>query len=143
MQGLVGRESGQVRLEVCPNTRQTTIQPIVNAKSEATATLYSDESHAYNQVAASGRKHATVCHSRKEYARDDDNDGFCEVHCNTCEGIWTGLRNFLRPFRGVSKHYLAQYVAVFELVYNLKELPNLAVQIFITPDFWLQMTLSP
>jgi hypothetical protein len=42
-----------------------------------------------------------------EYARDDDGDGFCEAHCNTQEGIWTGLRNFLRPFRGVHKKYLA------------------------------------
>ena len=27
------------------------------------------------------------------------------VHCNTMGGEWTGLRNFLRPFRGVSKWY--------------------------------------
>jgi transposase-like protein len=32
------------------------------------------------------------------------------------------LRNFLRPFRGVHKKYLAQYVAVFEWAYNLKTL---------------------
>jgi transposase-like protein len=44
-----------------------------------------------------------------------------EVHCNTLEGIWTGLRNFLRSFRGVHKKYLAQYVAIFEWAHNLKE----------------------
>jgi hypothetical protein len=37
-----------------------------------------------------------------------------EVHCNTQEGIWTGLRNFLRPFRGVNKEYLHQYIAIFQ-----------------------------
>lgn len=31
------------------------------------------------------------------------------------------LRTFLRPFRGVSKHYLGQYVAVFQWTYNRKE----------------------
>jgi transposase len=36
------------------------------------------------------------------------------------EGIWTGLRNFLRPFRGVSKRFLAAYVAAFEWSHNLK-----------------------
>jgi transposase-like protein len=36
------------------------------------------------------------------------------------EGLWTGLRNFLRPFRGVSKKYLYQYVAMFEWGYNVK-----------------------
>jgi hypothetical protein len=28
-------------------------------------------------------------------------------------GQWSGLRTYLRPFRGVSKWYLAQYVAIF------------------------------
>jgi len=39
---------------------------------------------------------------------------------NTLEGIWTGLRNDLRISRGVSKHYLAQYVAIFLWSYNIK-----------------------
>ena len=77
-------------------------------------TLYTDESSAYKKVAASGRTHATVCHSKKEYARDDDGDGIHEVHCNTMEGIWTGLRNFLRPFRGVHKKYLHLYRPSFK-----------------------------
>ena len=29
---------------------------------------------------------------------------------HTMEGIWTGPRNFLRPFRGASKEYLEQYI---------------------------------
>ena len=45
------------------------------------------------------RGHATVKHSKKEWTRDDDGDGIREVHSNTIEGTWTGLRNFLRPFR--------------------------------------------
>ena len=36
------------------------------------------------------------------------------------EGIWTGLRNFLRPFRGVNKVYLGQYAAIFEWAHNEK-----------------------
>ena len=36
------------------------------------------------------------------------------------EGIWTGLRNFLRPFRGVHKKHLNQYVSIFEWGHNLK-----------------------
>jgi transposase len=101
--GVVGRESGQIRLAGCDDTTQDTIQPEVEKKTEPTTTLYTDESNAYNRVAATGRGHATVCHSQGEWARDDDGDGIREVHCNTMEGIWTGLRNFLRPFRGVHK----------------------------------------
>ena len=42
------------------------------------------------------------------------------MHDNTLEGIWTGLRNDLRTFRGVSKWYLHQYVAMFEWGYDVK-----------------------
>ncbi|WP_422923114.1 hypothetical protein [Singulisphaera sp. PoT] len=42
------------------------------------------------------------------------------MHCNTLEGNWTGLRNFLRPFRGVNKEYLRQYVAIYQWSYNIK-----------------------
>jgi transposase len=34
--------------------------------------------------------------------------------------MWMGLRNFLRPFRGVHKAYLSGYVAVYEFCVNLK-----------------------
>ena len=43
---------------------------------------------------------------------------------NTMEGTWTGLRNYLRPFRGVSKWYLAGYVAIFEWSNNIKRVTD-------------------
>ena len=76
-----------------------------------------DEWQGYNKVA---RSRATVAHGQKEWARDDDGDGVREVHANTVEGMWTGVRNFLRPFRGVHKRYLCQYVAMCEFNINLK-----------------------
>ena len=45
-----------------------------------------------------------------------------EAHCNTKEGIWTGVRIFLAPFRGVSTWYQARLAAVFEWVYNTKRI---------------------
>ena len=119
--GVVGRTSGQIRLTVCENTQRATLQPQVEHDTEPTTTLYTDEWTAYNRIAATGRGHATVCHAQHEWARDDDGDGVREVHCNTLEGIWTGLRNFLRPFRGVHKKFLSIYVAMFEWAYNLKQ----------------------
>jgi hypothetical protein len=70
------------------------------------------------------RPRSAVCHAEGEWARDDDDDGVREVHCNTLEGLWTGLRNFLRPFRGVHKKYLYQYVAMFEWIYNVKRVTS-------------------
>ena len=68
-----------------------------------------------------------------EWARDDDGDGVREVHGNTMEGTWTGLRNFPRPFRSVSKWHLAGDVAIFEWANNLKR---------VTADF-LRLLLAP
>ena len=57
---------------------------------------------------------------REDGRRDDDGDGWYETHTNSNEGLWTGLRNFLRPFRGVHKRYLYDYVAIHEFHVNLK-----------------------
>lgn len=133
--GLVGRQSSQVRLTVCQDTTKDTIQPQIEEKTAVDATLYTDESSAYEQVAESGRNHATVSHSKHEWARDDDGDGIREVHCNTMEGIWTGLRNFLRLFRGVHKKFLAAYVVMFEWAHNLKRVTKAFLRALMIPHF--------
>lgn len=122
--GVVGRGSGEIRLSVCHNSDRATLQGFVEAKTLREATVNTDEWQAYNHLPETGREHKAVCHTpgQREWARDDDADGIREVHCNTMEGIWTGLRNYLRPFRGVSKHYLSQYCAVFEWVHNYKRM---------------------
>ena len=62
------------------------------------------------------------CMVSKNGHSDDDGDGMREVHTNTAEGMWTDLRNFLHPFRGVHKKYLSGYVAVHECRINLKRI---------------------
>ena len=62
----------------------------------------------------------TVCHGRGEYARDEDGDGFCEVHVNTIEGFWSLLRSWLRPHRGISQEKLPFYLGFFQFVHNAR-----------------------
>lgn len=114
--GTVGRETGQIRLRVVDNTKGMTLQAHVHQFTQSDAILNTDEYQSYNRVE---RQRDTVCHGTSEYARDDDGDGFHEVHCNTVEGMWTDVRNFLRPFKGVHKRYLFGYVAVCEFRRNL------------------------
>ncbi len=116
----IGRESGRACLHVVGHSDRLTLEGLVQATTVAGAVLNTDEWRAYNRVPELGRGHVTVNHGAGEWARDDDGDGVREVHVNTMEGTWTGLRNFLRPFRGVSKWYLAGYVAIFECAHNLK-----------------------
>jgi hypothetical protein len=44
------------------------------------------------------------------------------------EGIWTGVRIFLAPLRGVSKCYQTQYTAAFEWVYNTRRITGESVR---------------
>lgn len=117
---MIGRESGQVRLTVVKNSDAKTLEKVVRKASWPGAMVYTDEWRGYSRLTKMGRGHATVCHAQREWARDDDGDGIREVHDNTLEGLWTGLSNFLRQFRGVSKKYLHHYVAMFEWGFNAK-----------------------
>jgi len=99
---------------------------VVREAVEPPAVVDTDDWRGYDRLAETGCDRAVVCHAAGEWARDDDGDGVREVHVNTMEGLWTGLRNFLRMFRGVNKEYLHQYVAVFEWGYNTKR---------VTPQF--------
>lgn len=104
-------------MRVTKNTQGGTLCPFVQQFTRADATLYTDEYNSYTQL---NRVRLTVCHGQGEWARDADGDGVREVHVNSNEGGWTGLRNFLRPFRGVHKDYLSGYVAVHEFSVNHK-----------------------
>ena len=87
-----------------------------------------------------GRSRRSVNHSKGEWARDEDGDGLREVRSNTIEGIWTGLRNFLRRFRGVHKEYLAQCVDIFEWEHNLKSVTDEFLGMLMDSGFTLDPT---
>jgi transposase len=89
-----------------------------------------DEWRGYNLV---DRPHHTGYHARNEWARDDDGDGFREVHISTVEGMWAVARNLLRLFRGVHEKFLAGYLAICESHIDLKR---------ITPDFIAALVAS-
>ena len=118
--GVVGREGGAVRLSVERHSDGATLNRVAREATSPPARVNTDEWDGYDRLAETGCSRASVCHAARQWARDDDGDGVREVHVNTQEGLWTGLRNFLRPFRGVSKKYLYQYVATFEWGYNIK-----------------------
>ena len=102
---MAGREGGQVRLAVAEHSDEATLRRVVRKASWPGSRVNTDEWPGYNGLPAIGRDRATVCHAERGWARDDDGDGVREVHCNcnTQEGLWTGLRNFLRPFRVKNK----------------------------------------
>ena len=120
--GAVWRETGEVHCQVVgDSTAEWLLYGVLDETVEG-AKVTTDEWRAYSQLTKWGRIHAKVNHGKHEWARDDDGDGVREVHTNTIEGLWTGLRNWLRTFRGVAKKYLFGYVAAFEWGFNHKTL---------------------
>ena len=115
--GLIQR-GGDIVLQMLDNVRQTTIQPIIEATITAGALIHTDEYVIYARLRAWGYRHKTVC--RGEYARDEDGDGFCEVHVNTIEGFWSLLRSWLRPHRGISQEKLPAYLGFFQFIHNTR-----------------------
>ncbi len=83
--------------------------------------IYTDEYQIYDRLVEWGYQHKTVCHGQGEYARDEDGDGFHEVHVNTMEGFWSLLRSWLRPHRGISQEKLSLYLGFFEFIHNAKK----------------------
>ena len=102
------------------DVRQKTIKPPVLATVAPGATVYTDEYGIYARLPEWGHGHKTVCHSRGEYARDEDGDGFHEVHVNTVGGFWSLPRSWLRPHRGVSQEKLPLYLGFFQFIHNAK-----------------------
>ena len=94
------QRGGQVVLHMLPNVQQKTIKPFIEAAVTKGSLLYTDEYDIYDRLPVWGYQHQSVCHSKGEYARDADGDGFHEIHVNTMEGFWSLLRSWLRPHRG-------------------------------------------
>lgn len=106
--GMIQR-NGEVRIEMLENVQQITIRPLIEETILLGTQVYTDEYVIYASLPAWGYKHKTVCHSAGEYARDEDGDGFHEIHVNTMEGFWSLLRSWLRPHRGISQEKLPIY----------------------------------
>jgi len=104
-----------------PNVQQVTIKPFITENIEKETLIYTDEYNIYSRLVEWGYYHKTVCHSKGEYARDEDGDGFYEVHTNTIEGVWSLLRSWLRSHRGISQEHLPSYIGFFEFAHNVRK----------------------
>lgn len=117
--GLIQRD-GEVVLRMLPNVQQVTIKPVITQTVAPGSLIYTDEYDIYSRLSEWGYEHKSVNHSAGEYARDEDGDGFHEVHVNTLEGFWSLLRSWLRPHRGISQEKLPFYLGFFEFVHNAR-----------------------
>ena len=114
------QRSGEVIIKMLDNVQQVTIKPLIQKAITLGSLIYTDEYAIYQRLKQWGYEHKTVCHGRGEYARDEDGDGFHEVHVNSIEGFWSLLRSWLRPHRGISQDKLPLYLGFFEFTHNVR-----------------------
>ena len=114
------QRGGQIAIRMLADVKQKTIGPLIHETIAPGTAVFTDEYDIYARLPRWGYTHHTVCHATGEFARDDDGDGFCEVHVNTLEGFWSLLRSWLRPHRGISQERLPLYLGFFEFVHNVR-----------------------
>jgi transposase-like protein len=118
--GMIQR-GGEVVINLLAKVQQKTIEPFMKDTIIAGTLVYTDAYSIYVRLQSWGYSHKSVNHGRGEFARDEDGDGFCEVHVNTMEGFWSLLRSWLRPHRGISQEKLPLYLGFFEFVHNVRK----------------------
>jgi transposase-like protein len=81
------------------------------------STVYTDDYVAYSSLKEHGFVHGSVCHSGKEYAKDD-------VHVNNCECRNNLFKLWLSKFMGVNKFNLKLYAKTFQFLHNNRHLDS-------------------
>ena len=93
--GVIGRQSGEVRLRVVLDTKAATLEEHVQAFSLPDCPVDTDEYDSYHGIQ---RIRSAVAHGLKAWARDDDGDGIREVHTNHCGRHVDGLTQLPASF---------------------------------------------
>ena len=131
------QRTGEVIIRMLADAKQVTIGPLIERSILPGTVIFTDEYDIYARLPEWGYTHRTVCHAAGEFARDDDGDGFREVHVDTMEGFWSLLRSWLRPHRGLSQERLPLYLGFFEFVHNVrrrgKALLGSSIELLVAP----------
>lgn len=130
----IGRETGECRLRVYEDTKAETLLVHIMRFTIEGSICYTDDWQNYNGIVQMNRIHHVIRHKPSAYrfwALDNDGDGIRETHINGDEGFWTGLRNYLRIFRGVHKANLKYYVAMYEQTCHHKIINPMVVQMLL------------
>ena len=97
------------------STDASTLQGFVEARTEPTAQVYTDEAAAYRGL---NRPHEAVKHSAREYVHG-------MAHTNGIESHWAMLkRGYVGVYHQMSVKHLPRYVAEFEGRHNT-QIPHL------------------
>ena len=102
--GVKDRRTNRISAAVVPNVERLTLQEFVTSRTDASATVYTDDAMAYRRLP---RKHEAVVHSAGEYVRE-------QAHTQGIESFWAMLkRGYMGTYHYWSMKHLQRYVAEF------------------------------
>jgi hypothetical protein len=112
--GLVMR-GGDARVWIVQKERRSEVEPIILGAVERNARICSDDCPAYGRLIELGYRHESVNHHTGEYVRGD-------VHTQTLDGLWGGLKNFLAAKGGVRPAHQVRFISEYVWRYNHRSL---------------------
>ena len=112
--GARDRATGKVSARVIPATNKASLQPFVVERTQAGATVFTDDHSAYDGLP--GIDHHTVNHSVSEYVRG-------MAHTNGVESFWSMLkRGYHGVYHHISAKHLQAYVDEYAGRHNMRDL---------------------
>lgn len=112
--GMIER-NGLLVAKVTKDTTSKTLSTLIREFVDQSATIYTDENDAYNQIGKT-YKRFYVDHSKHQYGNGD-------ITSNRIEAAWTHLkRMIIGTYRKTSRKYLQRYVDEFVFRYNLRDI---------------------
>ena len=102
--GARDRETGQVNVEVIPDTKKVTFHGFVHDNADPSATVYTDEHQSYKGMPF---YHESVKHGVSEFVRE-------QAHVNGIESFWATLKRGLHgTYHHISPKHLRRYAREF------------------------------
>ena len=113
--GVKDRGTKEVRVQVTQPVNRATVQEFVEDHVSPDATLYTDESSAYDGLP----NHETVRHSIGEYVQE-------QAHTNGIESFWSLLkRGYYGTYHKMSDKHLARYIGEFAGRHNARSVDTM------------------
>ncbi|MFL0671612.1 MAG: IS1595 family transposase [Erythrobacter sp.] len=109
-------ETGNVRAQIIPNTKISTLQGFIRDNEPEGALVVTDQHAGYVGIASHGYRHVSVNHSVGEYVRE-------MAHTNGIESFWALLkRGHYGIYHYMSAKHLHRYVNEFAFRHNTAQI---------------------
>lgn len=112
-------ETGNVRAQIIPNTKTSTLQTFIRDNAPEGALVVTDQHASYVGIASHGYRHVSVNHSVGEYVRE-------MAHTNGIESFWALLkRGHYGIYHYMSAKHLHRYVNEFAFRHNTAQISTM------------------